>query len=247
MKKILLLILFVFIPIHVFAFELPDTQVWNSLSASRKAGKYWRASLKQEIRFGDGEGLYYTHTDIFFNNNYFAKKMSENRFFLFNEENRILGAHWFYWGIGYRHVFEDKEDSWKSEKRPYIDFDYRWRFHRFLNKFHFSNRVRFEYRSREDLADYWRFRNKLKVIFPWKFSKLKAQPYIADEIFYDGISNKGFNFSEDYQSRNRFFAGCTMKIKEGLNGEVYYMLQSTKQDEGFDDANILGLELKFVF
>lgn len=106
------------------------------------------------------------------------------------------------------------------------------------NNLVFKDRSRLEYRIKEDDDNSWRYRNKLSVDLPFKWTKLNIQPYIADEIFY--------NFDENTLNRNRAYAGFKILFLENLRGEIYYMHQSTKSSE-WKGCNILGTSLKSAF
>ncbi len=69
--------------------------------------------------------------------------------------------------------------------------------------------------------DSWRYRNKVTVKLPWKFTELDIQPYISDEIFisFDGATEL---------NQNRFSSGFAMNLTKNLKAEIYYMLQDSK-------------------
>jgi hypothetical protein len=97
-----------------------------------------------------------------------------------------------------------------------------------------------EYRHFDYQTDSWRYRNKLTMKLPWKFTRIEIQPYLADEIFvgFGGISQ--FN-------QNRFSSGLLMNLTKNIKAEIYYMLQSTKGSGKWLDANVLGTKLRVLF
>jgi hypothetical protein len=143
-------------------------------------------------------------------------------------------AKWLDVGVNYRHVFEEKDHKWKQENRPHFNGSFKWE----LGDFDLSNRGRFEYRNREDAENYWRFRDKFTVKLPG-FTRFQFQPYIADEIFYD--------FDEETFDRNRLYGGFSFKLCNHLNAEIFYLHQSSKKDNKWSDAHVLGTKLKLVF
>ena len=140
-------------------------------------------------------------------------------------------------GIGYRQIFEKTGDKFKEENAPYGIATLFWE----SAGFKFDDRSRLEYRHFDYKTDSWRYRNKITVKFPWKFTKLEVQPYIADEIF---LSFNGINLNQ-----NRFSSGLGFKITKNMKGEIYYMLQSNKSSGTcvWKDANVLGTKLKIAF
>jgi len=91
----------------------------------------------------------------------------------------------------------------------------------------------------EDKDEAWRYRNKLTVLFPFKFTDLEVQPYIADEVFIDFHGAK-FN-------RNRLYAGLKFKVIKNLKADVFYLWQTSKKKSKRIDYNVIGLKLKLVF
>lgn len=199
---------------HCYAFDDGDFQYWNTESIEVTLDKDWKIKVAEEFRFGDNAGaFYYNHTDAGIS-------------YLLNE----------YFGltVNYRQIFQKKNNKWNPEYRPHINGTVKAK----RNDLVFKDRNRLEYRIIEGDGNSWRYRNKLSVDLPFKWTKLNIQPYIADEIFY--------NFDENRLSRNRVCAGFKMHFLKNLKGEIYYMYQSTKSSE-WNGYNILGTRLKLVF
>lgn len=199
-----------------FAFDDGDFQYWNTESVTWKIDDDWKMGLEEELRFGDdASNLYYHRTDL---------------------SVTYSGiTDWLDAGVSYRHVFEEKSSDWKQENRPHLNAAVKWK----ISDIDFSNRVRFEYRNREDAENYWRYRNKFSIKFPFKLTKLNIQPYVADEIFYD--------FNEETLNKNRVYAGFGFTIFKNLKAEIYYLLESSKTGKDWKDTNVLGTKLKFAF
>lgn len=163
MRKILFLTAFFLIFAgYSFAFDDGDFQYWNNESFSWKLNKYWKATLEEEFRFGDGgSDFYYQYTDA---GVYYSGLAS-----------------WLDVGFNYRHILEESKSSWKHENRPHLNATIKFN----LAGFDLINRGRVEYRNREDKSDLWQYRNKFTVQLPFKLTRLEIQPYIADEIFVD--------------------------------------------------------------
>ncbi len=85
----------------------------------------------------------------------------------------------------------------------------------------------------------WEYRNRLKVITPWSFSKLGIRPVISDEIFF--LQTRGFR-------ENRFFVGLLTPFNETVNFLIGYQLRSIRlKRDGWLNTNILRLSLRFGF
>jgi hypothetical protein len=201
---------------YSFAFDDGDFQYWNTESISWKVNRDWKIEFEQEFRFGDNAGnFYYEHSDLGLIYSGFAE--------------------WLDLGLNYRQISEKKSGEWKEENRPHINAILKWEF----QDLSFSNRSRLAYRNREDADNFWHYRNKLTIGFPWKLTGFDIQPYMADEIFYD--------FDEDTLNRNRLYTGASLKLLKDLKAEIYYLWQTSKKNDDWSDVNILGTNVKLNF
>ncbi|MGB2661538.1 MAG: DUF2490 domain-containing protein [Candidatus Omnitrophota bacterium] len=219
MKKFLIIflcvLLFSLLTLPAYAFDDGDLQLWNTESAEVKINDSLKIKVEEELRFGDDiSELYYTHTD-----GGFDYKVTDG----------------LYMGLSYRHIYTKVKGEWKYESRPHADGTLKWT----IEDFKFSDRSRLELRCPEDKSDTWRYRNKLTVEFPWKWTEFEIQPYVADEIF---IPFHGKKFSQ-----NRLYAGFKMKIMKNLKAELFYLWQSIKSDDDWTNFNVLGIKVKAVF
>ena len=145
-------------------------------------------------------------------------------------------AKWIDLGFNYRQVFEkDSKGQWKQENQPNINVTLKGK----LLGLDLSNRERFEYRDLEDNEDVWRYRNKVTAKLPLELTGLKLKPYLADEIF--------ITLNDDNIDKNRMYAGVSFKLTKNLNGDVFYLWQSSRSSSGWTDINVLGTALKFSF
>jgi len=199
-----------------FAFDDGDFQYWNSESLSYAVNDNWKLYLEEEFRFGDdADDFYYQHSDGGIIYSGLAK--------------------WLELGANYRHIFEKSKGKWFIENRPHLNVAVKWK----AGSWSFSNRGRFEYRSRQDREDFWRYRNKFTVKWPFKLTVFEIQPYIADEIFYD--------FDEAEMNRNRLYTGSTLKLLKNLKADIFYLWQNSEKNNDWKDLNVFGTKLKFYF
>jgi len=211
------IVFFIILNFNVYAFDDQDFQVWNTDGQEMKVGKSGKLMFEEEFRWGDNASkFYYQHYDV-------GYAYSLNKYFSF--------------GGGFRYIKDLKGDKFRDESQPYfVAFEY-WN----PAGFSITNRNRLEYRSYDYQVDSWRFRNKLDIKSPWKFTKFEIQPVIADEIF---LSLNGINLNE-----NRLYVGLAFALTKKLKGEVSYMLRSTKNVTicTWKQTNVLSIKLKYSF
>jgi len=214
-----LLVIFGLISIIVgkaFAYDDGDFQVWNTDTEEFKINDVSKVALEEEFRWGNNaDEFYYHHYDLG----------------LFYNLKEYLSV-----GSGYRQVYELKKGDFKSENEPYVTLTLLWG----LKGFKFDDRSRLEYRHFDYQSDSWRYRNKVTLKLPWKFTKMEIQPYISDEIFVSFGEISQFN-------QNRLSSGLAMNLTKNIKVEIYYMLQSSKAPDEWADANVLGTKLKIAF
>ncbi len=217
MKKMILVLtgLTLLLAGRVYAYDDGDFQIWHTENQEFKVNKKSKITLEEEFRWADdASDFYYHHYDAGF----------------VYSLNKYLDL-----GINYRQVYEKKKGDFKEENRPHVNATLKYDFYGFK----LDDRNRLEYRHFDYQAASWRYRNKLTLKLPWKFTKLEIQPYLADETFLN-FQNKAF-------SRNRFYSGFGMSLTKNLKAEIYYLLQSTRSGINWIGANVLGTKLKLSF
>jgi hypothetical protein len=213
---LILTMLLIILNTKAYSYDDGDFQVWNTDVEEFKINDKWKASFEEEFRWGDnGNQFFYHHYDLGF----------------LYSLRKYLSV-----GAGYRQVYEIKSGSFKPEEEPYLCSSLFWN----LVGLNFEDRHRLEYRHFNYQLDSWRYRNKLTVKAPWKFTKLEIQPFLSDEILV------GFG-SANQLSQNRFYSGLGMNLTKNLKAELYYLLVSTRNGGIWTDANVLGTKLKIAF
>ena len=220
MKKNLLVALVILfcaplVSIDVFAFADGDFQVWNTEKIEVKINDRLKLTAEEEFKWGDdASNFYYQHTDVGF---------------VYALNKYVDG------GLSFRHINEKSKGQWKKEERPHINVTLKttWQ------GFKLSDRSRFEYRIREKKHGRWRFRNKVTVKAPWKFTRWDVNPYVADEIFIDMPTGEF--------TRNRLYLGTGMHIIGPFYGDIYYLWQTTDKKSFWQDVNALGIKLALKF
>lgn len=199
-----------------FASDKSGFQYWSTAGFNFDLDKEWTVTFEEEFRLGDeGGNLYYHHSDIGLVYKGFAD--------------------WLDVGLNFRKVYEDTGSTWRQENRPHVNVTLKGK----LGDIGVSTRSRFEYRDREEKEDIWRYRNKVTFKLPGELTKLKLQPYLADEVFV--------NFNEEGYVRNRFYSGVAFSIAKNVKADIYYLWQSSRASPGRDDIHALGTKLVFRF
>ena len=202
---------------HV-AYGADDWAFWQDANVNVQITDDLKLKLNQEAKFRDDFSEYfYIHSDV--------KLMYR----LFS---------WMDVGASFRHI-EEKGTSgdWENEERPYVEMALKTE----LSGFKISTRARLERRIRTNKSDRWRFRNKLTVTPPVKWTPFEIQPYIADEIF--------FTIEDNRFDQNRIYAGIKSKLTETLSAKFYYMWKLNYQSSTsiWRASNVLGGAVSMKF
>ncbi len=197
-----------------------DFQYWNTEAIEAKIADRWKTYIEAEFRFGDDASeFYYQHTHL-----ELGYKVND----------------WLEIAPAYRQVYElftsttDEEDDWFTEYRPMINVNLKHKW----EGWELSDRNRFEFREFEVKDDVFRYRNKLTIKSPWKWTCLGINPFISDEVFFQ--EDAGFN-------RNRLQVGVGMKLLEHLDGEVFYLWQTSEKGDDWINIHVFGTKLKVKF
>lgn len=195
-----------------------DWQFWNTESIKASINDKIGVYGEQEFRFGDGMSqYYYEHTQL---------------------QLDFKALSWLTISPAFREVYEmNSHEKWFPEHQPQLNLTGKWTI---FEDWTFEDRARIEYRffDEADKKDVWRFRNKITLKSPWKWTPLKLNPYIADEIFIQE--------DKDGIYRNRLYAGLGMQFSKNVKGEIYYMWEAEDKNQWWN-ANVLGAKLKVEF
>jgi hypothetical protein len=194
-----------------------DSAYWSEMSVEGPITERLSASVASKYRWNeDAKEHYYTATEI--------------------ELNYEMSS-WLDAGLGYKEVFKRKKNAWEQENRPYAQIAVKGKLHEWKIK----NRVRAEHREKQGEAVHYRFRNKLTLKTPWKWTSLQINPFVADEVFIDTAQGEDFN-------ENRFYAGVGMKLAERLWLDLSYLYNiETKNREWSERVNAIVTELAVKF
>ncbi len=108
--------------------------------------------------------------------------------------------------------------------------EYEWK-----NKITLKDRNMIERRLRNSQADSIRYRNQLRIDFPFSVKGNAFKFFVADEVFYD--------WSVNAWSRNRFTVGVNRKFKDKYTAEIFYLRQNDGRTRP-GDLHVIGTSLK---
>ncbi len=123
------------------------------------------------------------------------------------------------------------------------EYEHRLRFDLNVEKkwkyFSLKDRNRIEHRIRNSKDDTTRYRNKIQLKVPVKYSDGKElfTPFVADEPYYDFKQHRWF--------RNELSAGISKKVTKSTTVELFYMLQNNRNVTTLKKLDIIGVNLKF--
>ena len=205
-------------------------QFWPSAGISWEANKDWTLNYREQLHLNDGGGtLYAGRSDI----GVIYKPLAD----------------WLDIGFNYGIIYGvNKRARSANEDRISLSAIIRGKI---LNR-EFSDRLRIEYRDRDEKSDIWRFRNKVTLNRNFEAADSrglrllktgKINPYVADEIFVN-LDGTGF-------SQNMVYLGFVMRLTEHTKTDVYYGFQSVKttvnEKEEWNNYNVIGIEWTYHF
>lgn len=172
-----------------------------------------------------------------------------------SEQHTIVGFgikpfDWLTIGPHYHVIDSRKEKSggghyWEKEHRVAVDVTPSIT----LGGWKISDRSRIAYRDFENSQGFWRYRNRIQVNAPWKWTDWKINPYASWEFFLDDGKPSKHVRKNDKFDQWRFVTGATAKITDNLSLNLYYLLQEKKDttDHDWSANHVVGLNATFSF
>ena len=194
-----------------------DFEYWAKVILEIPVTEHWEFSFDGRLTFGDD-----------------ARRLTDH------QEDYVFTysglADWFAVGLGYKKAFGRDGDTWRTEDRPYLNLIVKSK----LGDLRVGSRSRFEYRDVEDEDPVWRYRNKVTLRPAVTFTRLKLQPYVADEIFV--------NFDEEDFNQHRLYGGFFVSLHERIDLDLFYVWKLDEQeDDSWHDTNVIGSYITFQF
>lgn len=198
-------------------FENNDFELWLQNALHKQIKEKWSYRLAAEFRFARGGSfLYLTYAELLF---------------LYQPFD------WLELASGYRHlgIFSPIRDELVSVYNPLWDLTIKFS----TGKWNWSDRNRLQYLiPSSDVKNSWLYRNRLRLVAPWKLTQVKLVPYVENELFFRERSG----FSED-----RFAVGGSVEPPDTFHLRAFYMLRYIKLLERWTHQNILGIYFSFSF
>jgi len=206
--------LFLFI-LSSFVFADADWGYKSKYSVSFPIIDKWEGSVISELRYKDDmSDHHYSHLEAVLSYDFLE---------------------WLEIGTNYRHTSRAILRGWKRENRPSINAKLKWSW----ADFEFSNNNKLEYRILENFEDIWRYKNKLKIVYPLEWTEPKISPYISEEIFFD--------FDAGRLNGYRLEAGFSMQLLKNSKLSIAYQFSNDKLIGNWIDRNYLISYLQFSF
>ena len=214
------------------AYESGDSQLWMTFAASGKFTNDISLYVYEQFRLGDDAGEYY---------------YSETSFLLsWNAEK------WLTLGAGFtesqtksgKTLYDAKgnavlDEYWLYEHQPEVEATFKGK----VVDWKVEDRVRVEYRMKEDTQDYFRYRNRIRLISPWKWTSLSINPRAYYEVnLSDMPSDVNWVFD-----RQRLYVGISLSLLDHLTGELYYLKQYDWTSGDWREYNVFGVGLTASF
>lgn len=220
------------------AYKTGDTQWWIDSSAGGKV-EGAKVGISTSLRLGDDAKQFY-YAETFFSVGYdltdwfyAAAQFGE----IYERKNKTI----YKASMDDEGMLEYKEQKgyyWEQENRPRLEL----KFHDKIEGWGLEDRVRIEYRMKQDSDDYFRFRNRVKVKTPWKLDPFSINPYVAYELFFSDLPDDDW-----VVGRQRFYVGLGMKFLANLKGELFYLKQLDWKSSDWREYNVIGTALSASF
>jgi hypothetical protein len=179
--------------------------------------------------------------------------------FRMNDDVSSLGAYviqvglqqhtkpWIEHGYYLRYVRDRTGEDDLNELRPTYDLVLKWNW----GKTRWANRNRFEYRIREARDDDFRYRNRTKLILPWKLTPLELKPYGAVELFGDDETSAHNNRVRGTLGIQTEADGFMRKLNSQTGNryttDVYWMYNRTEKNGTAVNDYVVGFKMGYFF
>ena len=199
-----------------------DWQIWIDQSLGHDVSEHFTLRIDQSFRFRENASKLQT---------YMVQAGLQQHF-----------KSWIEHGYYVRYQLDQKSDISLDE----LLLKWNW------GKSRWSNRSRFEYRIFESLDNIARYRNRFKLVLPWKLTPLELKPYGSMELFFDhdelSIYNKRVRGLIGIQTESDgYIRKLELKNGQRVTSDLYLMYQRAETLNGFVDEYILGMKLGFFF
>jgi len=238
-KGLVLILLMAAVPVAM-AYENHDRQLHIDLGAAGKLGGGFEAGLQETLKYSDDFNRYYEQETVVFLN-WSATHWLKLGVGYKEISTRIPGDHFIeVEGAGGMEYIEVSDHMWIRESRPHAQAEFKGK----VAGWKWSDRNRFEWRDKERRGAYLRYRNRLKVTGPWRWTDWKVVPFASVELFFEDDTLRA---SSDRFDRTRWTTGLTMKPLEHLRFSSSVFFERNKKSGLWTDISTLLLSAKLSY
>ena len=207
------------------ACEESETQLW--------LGLYAEVSVLESLTLGMSAGVYFDY--------------DMTHFYSWDAEGYVTWAafSWLSLVAGYNEIRDkvetDEGVQWSWEHKPYGDIVPRLE----VGGWVIQDRNRVEYIMVKDEDPYFRYRNRIILQAPWRWTVLQINAYGGYELF---LSNRPLLPGERRRiEKQRILLGFTFMLDEHITGDCYYIRQLDWAAISWESTNVIGLSIGLVF
>lgn len=212
MKKLVFVLAMMLICKSAFAGDIFG--IWNQFDIEKKVTSKTSVSAGEELRGRTADGVFYSDTHLGVSYKAYTN-LKVGADYLFVEQ------------------YNTKSTDWIAENRPrvYLTPSYT------LKGYLLEDRNAFELRLKEFSENTFRYRNRITVTAPYKWTRYEIQPFTSEEVFIESNRNG--------LAENQIFAGLKFHIYKPIYGSVFYVLQSTKNNySDWQQNQVVGTGIK---
>jgi len=134
----------------------------------------------------------------------------------------------------YHYEWTERDGPDTNEHRIYLNVTPAWSW----GPVTLEDRSRVEFRHVNGVDD-WRYRNKPKLSVEFGRDWYAVEPYVAEELFYGHRAGEW--------NKSRFSVGLEKPLTKQLTADVYYMVESGRTGNDWNEFHVLGLVVGAAF
>lgn len=189
-----------------------DILFWNSNAFSKSIHSNYAVQIKIDQRFNHHLSTLYFH--------FYDFEITHD----LNHNFRISAA--------YRQIYQ-KKNNFLVEHRPHLNFISKIEY----QTFSFKNRIRYEFRNKNNTKTEYRIRDRLKIDKKFFLKKLPMRIYCCNEIFFETTHMK--------RNQNWFFIGLILPEGNQIYFEFMAGIQSKNDKNQWVNDKILGSNIHY--
>lgn len=137
----------------------------------------------------------------------------------------------------YRLIFQNKGKGWNTQSMFLEGFNLKYPEGKW-GKINLRNRI--EIGLNDHVDDTYQLNIFPKYNTPWKWTKFKINPFVANEMFFDTVHSMDF-------IKDRIYAGVDWQITPKIKGSTYYYKEENKAGSSWVQSDVAVTQIKFEF